>query len=93
LRPVIDGITEEGLFYWPNSNLWIDDHGYHGDGYHNYAYGAGYSTEETFDECRSYRRNGSCRRYRTVPQTITIDPSRTPWKSCLTAISDPNTTM
>ena len=58
-----DGNTEEPLFWWP-----IDG------GWHDHAYGEGTYEETTYDrECTSYRRNGSCRRYRTVATTVTVD--------------------
>lgn len=55
-----DGVTEEPMFYWPSDDVWRD-----------HAYGQGYEEEvqEVVGveyECRSYRRNGSCRRYRSV---------------------------
>ena len=58
-----DGITEEPLFYWPDDDSWQD-----------HAYGEGtYEDTETERVCRSYRRNGSCRRYRTVRTTVLVD--------------------
>jgi len=58
-----DGITEEPLFYWPHDNVWRD-----------HAYGEG-TFEETQNErvCKSYKRNGSCRKYRTVKTTVTVN--------------------
>ena len=58
-----DGITTEPLFYWPTDRV-----------YKNWAYGEGsYDQTETSWECKSYRRNGSCRRYRQVTKTITVN--------------------
>lgn len=58
-----DGITNEPLFYWPHTNEWQD-----------HAYGEGVYEETSYEwECRSYRRNGSCRRYRQVATTVTVD--------------------
>lgn len=58
-----DGVTEEPLFYWPLDNAW-----------HDHAYGEG-TYEETQLEyvCRSYKRNGSCKRYRRVKTTVLVD--------------------
>lgn len=58
-----DGIYDEPMFYWPFNGTWRD-----------HAYGNG-TYEETRTErvCRSYRRNGSCRRYRTVRTTVTVN--------------------
>ncbi|MFV0514006.1 MAG: pilus assembly protein TadG-related protein [Jhaorihella sp.] len=58
-----DGITGEPLFYWPFDNTW-----------HDHAYGEGTYDETVYErECTSYRRSGSCRRYRTVATTVTVD--------------------
>jgi Flp pilus assembly protein TadG len=58
-----DGITNEPLFFWPMDYTWRD-----------HAYGEGTFEEEREEwECTSYRRNGSCRRYRTVVTTVTVD--------------------
>ena len=58
-----DEITEEPLFYWP-----LDD------GWHDHAYGEG-TYEDTTSErvCGSYKRNGSCNRYKTVQTTVVVD--------------------
>lgn len=58
-----DGNYDEPMFYWPFNGTWRD-----------HAYGEG-TYEETRTErvCRSYRRNGSCKRYRTVRTTVTVD--------------------
>ena len=58
-----DGITDEPLFFWPMDNGW-----------HDHAYGEG-TYDETKKErvCKSYKRNGSCRRYKTVKTTVTVD--------------------
>lgn len=58
-----DGNYQEPLFFWPSTQQW-----------RNWAYGEGsYDTTETSWECRSYRRNGSCRRYRKVTKTVTVN--------------------
>lgn len=58
-----DGNTTEPMFYWPHSDDWMD-----------HAYGEGvYEETETDYECYSYRRNGSCRRYRQVTTTVTVN--------------------
>ncbi|WP_422049518.1 pilus assembly protein TadG-related protein [Shimia sp.] len=58
-----DGITSEPLFYWPSTYEWK-----------NWAYGEGvYDKTETSWECRSYYWNGSCRRYRQVTTTVTVN--------------------
>lgn len=58
-----DGNTTEPMFYWPDTDDWQD-----------HAYGEGvYEETETDYECYSYRRNGSCRRYREVTTTITVN--------------------
>jgi uncharacterized protein YegL len=58
-----DGITNEPLFFWP-----------HDDNWHDHAYGEG-TYEETTEErvCESYKKNGSCKRYKTVETTVTVD--------------------
>ncbi len=57
-----DGNTEEPMFYWPHNDSWQD-----------HAYGEGsYEDTETSYECRSYRWNGSCRRYRKITKTVTV---------------------
>ncbi len=61
-----DGNTEEGMYYWP----------YDGGSWHDHPYGNGATHDVTIYgyECYSYRRNGSCRRYRQVPigfETVT----------------------
>jgi Flp pilus assembly protein TadG len=58
-----DGNTTEPMFYWPHLNAWRD-----------HAYGEGtYEETQTTYECRSYRKNGSCRRYRRVYKQVTVD--------------------
>lgn len=58
-----NGRTDDGLYYWPFNDSWQD-----------HAYGEGtYDETSTYWECRSYRRNGSCRRYRQVTETVTVD--------------------
>lgn len=58
-----DGISNEPLFYWPHDNSW-----------HDHAYGEGVY-EDTITErvCTSYKKNGSCKRYKTVQTTVTVD--------------------
>lgn len=60
-----DGDTEEPMFYWPHTSEWKD-----------HAYGEG-SYEETqtvdSDVCKSYRRNGTCKRYRKIQKTVTVN--------------------
>ena len=58
-----DGETNEPLFYWPHTDEWKD-----------HAYGEGVFEEEITEyECRSYRRNGSCKRYKRVKTTVTVE--------------------
>ncbi|TNF59632.1 MAG: TadE/TadG family protein [Rhodobacteraceae bacterium] len=58
-----DGNTTEPRFYWPHNNTWQD-----------HAYGEGTYDETTYtQECTSFRRNGSCRRYQTVATTVTVN--------------------
>lgn len=58
-----DGNTTEPMFYWPFNDTWND-----------HAYGEGVYEETQVDyECRSYRRNGSCKRYRKVTTVVTVD--------------------
>ena len=58
-----DGITNEPLFYWPHNNTW-----------RNHAYGEGtYDETQYTQECTSFRNNGTCRRYRTVATTVTVN--------------------
>ncbi len=58
-----DGITNEPLFFWPRDNSW-----------HDHAYGEGtYDQVQTERVCRSYRHNGSCKRYKTVKTTVTVN--------------------
>jgi Flp pilus assembly protein TadG len=59
-----DGITNESLFYWPKDDSWQD-----------HAYGEGdYEETQYAETCKSYRRNGSCRRYQTVATgTLIVD--------------------
>ncbi len=58
-----DGIYNEPMFYWPDTDDWKD-----------HAYGEG-TYEETVSErvCKSYKRNGSCKRYKTVKTTVEVD--------------------
>lgn len=58
-----DGNTEEPMYYWPHLNDWRD-----------HAYGEGtYDETQTTWECKSYRRNGSCRRYRKIYKVVTVN--------------------
>ncbi|MBV1926248.1 MAG: hypothetical protein KUG62_03765 [Rhodobacteraceae bacterium] len=59
-----DGIVDEGLFFWPHDETWND-----------HAYGNGTYEETVYDRvCKSYRRNGSCKRYKTVATgTVVVD--------------------
>ncbi|GAA6207143.1 pilus assembly protein TadG-related protein [Cognatishimia sp. WU-CL00825] len=58
-----DGDTTEPMFYWPHNSAWRD-----------HAYGEGvYEETQTSYVCRSYRRNGSCKRYKRVRKTVTVD--------------------
>ncbi|WP_232236996.1 TadE/TadG family type IV pilus assembly protein [Thiosulfatihalobacter marinus] len=68
-----DGVTEEPLFYWPGHT---DPDGNWRQGWFDHAWGNGvYEEEETTKEkvCKSYRRNGSCRRYKWVKTTTTVE--------------------
>ncbi len=59
-----DGITDEPIFFWPEDEV-----------FRNHAYGEGtYETTEVIqtDECKSYRRNGSCKRYKKIRKTVTV---------------------
>ncbi|WP_428928465.1 pilus assembly protein TadG-related protein [Marinibacterium sp. SX1] len=58
-----DGNTNEPLFYWPHNNSWQD-----------HAYGEGTYEETNYEyECTSYKRNGSCRKYKQVATTVVVD--------------------
>lgn len=58
-----DGITAEPIYYWPSSARFVD---------HAYGEGTYEHTETTYDyECSSYRRNGSCKRYKKVASGTT----------------------
>lgn len=58
-----DGNTTEPMFYWPFNDSWND-----------HAYGEGVYEDTQVDyECRSYRRNGSCKRYRRIETVVTVD--------------------
>ena len=58
-----NGQTDDGLYYWPWNDTWQD-----------HAYGEGtYEETETTWVCRSWRRNGSCKRYRQITETVTYD--------------------
>lgn len=58
-----DGIYDEPMFYWPDTDQWKD-----------HAYGEGtYTTTIKERYCKSYKRNGSCKRYKTKKTTVTVD--------------------
>jgi hypothetical protein len=58
-----DGNTEEPMYYWPHLDTWRD-----------HAYGEGtYEETQVTWKCRSYRRNGSCRRYRKIKKVVTVN--------------------
>lgn len=58
-----DGNRDEPMFYWPHLDDWRD-----------HAYGEGsYEETQVSWECRSYRRNGSCRRYRKIRKVVTVN--------------------
>ncbi len=58
-----DGETNEPLFYWPHTDEWKD-----------HAYGEGVFEEEITEYvCRSYKKNGSCKRYKRVVTTVTVE--------------------
>ncbi|MFT5342881.1 MAG: Flp pilus assembly protein TadG [Paracoccaceae bacterium] len=62
-----DGITQEGMFFWPGDQFQYDR-------WHDHAYGEGTYEETTYERvCKSYRRNGSCKRYQTVASTAVVD--------------------
>lgn len=58
-----DGIYDEPMFYWPHTDEWVD-----------HAYGEG-TFEETVTEtyCKSYKKNGSCKKYKKKKTTVTVD--------------------
>lgn len=59
-----NGLVDDALYYWP----WNDT-------YQDHAYGQGTYEEtqtETTSVCRSYRRNGTCRRYRQIETEIVV---------------------
>ncbi|MCP4209193.1 MAG: hypothetical protein GY767_19385 [Shimia sp.] len=59
-----DGITDEPIYYWPDDNV-----------FRNHAYGEGtYEVTEKVnsDICKSYRRNGTCKRYKKIKKTVTV---------------------
>lgn len=59
-----NGSTEDGLYYWPDDDVWED-----------HPYGEGYYVRERVetDECRSYKRDGSCRRYKKEWRDVFYD--------------------
>lgn len=60
-----DGVTNEGMFFWPHDDT---------QPWHDHAYGDGTYEETTYDRvCSSYSRWGSCRRYQTVATTVVVD--------------------
>ncbi|QEW21552.1 putative Flp pilus assembly protein [Marinibacterium anthonyi] len=53
----------EPSFYWPFNDTWND-----------HAYGEGTYEETTYDyECQSFKKNGSCRSYKQIATTVTVD--------------------
>ena len=58
-----DDIYDEPMFYWPHEDEWKD-----------HAYGEG-TFEETNEEtyCKSYKKNGSCKKYKTRKTTVLVD--------------------
>lgn len=58
-----DGIYDEPMFYWPHEDEWVD-----------HAYGEG-TFEETVTEtyCKSYKKNGSCKKYKKRKTTVEVD--------------------
>lgn len=57
-----DGNRTEPMYYWPHLDAWRD---------HAYGEGSYEETQVTW-QCRSYRRNGSCRRYRQIKKVVTV---------------------
>lgn len=58
-----DGITQEPLFFWPFNGSWQD-----------HAYGEGTYDETSYQyTCVSYSWHGSCRDYKKVATTTTVD--------------------
>lgn len=58
-----DDVYDEPMFYWPHEDEWVD-----------HAYGNGVfeqEEEETEYVCKSYKRNGSCKKYKAVT-TVTV---------------------
>ena len=57
-----DGDRDEDIYFWVHNQQW-----------HDQAYGDGsYETTQTVRRCVRWRRNGSCRRYRNVQETVTV---------------------
>ena len=58
-----DGIYDEPMFYCPHEDEWVD-----------HAYGEG-TFEETVTEtyCKSYKKNGSCKKYKKRKTTVEVD--------------------
>ncbi|MCH2066366.1 pilus assembly protein TadG-related protein [Shimia sp.] len=59
-----DGITDEPIYFWPDDGV-----------FRNHAYGEGtYEVTEKVnsDICKSYRKNGTCKRYKKIKKTITV---------------------
>lgn len=58
-----DGNTNEPLFFWPFLYAWKD-----------HAYGEGtFEKTVTETQCVSFKKNGSCKRYKKVKTTVTVD--------------------
>jgi len=59
-----NGQTDDGLYYWPQDDVWED-----------HPYGEGFYVRERVetDECRSFRNNGSCKRYKKEWRDVFYD--------------------
>lgn len=59
-----DGVYDEPMYYWPSEQRFVD---------HAYGEGVYTATETTYEwECKSYRRNGNCKRYKKVAKTTEV---------------------
>ncbi|SFK52772.1 TadE/TadG family type IV pilus assembly protein [Shimia haliotis] len=59
-----DGDTDEPIYYWPSEEEFID---------HAYGEGVYTTTETTYEwECTSYRKNGNCKKYKKIAQTVEV---------------------
>ncbi len=59
-----NGETDDGLYYWPFNDTYQD---------HPFSAGNSYEETDTIYECRSFRRNGSCRKYKKITVTNTFE--------------------